>query len=677
MSELFTWNETAPKGSAVERIFNEKKEASEIKDIMSSMAPKSVESESNNRLAILRTWFEDAVQHRRKWSDQSSEDYQFYYGEQWPTNGNNPLNDGGRPNLTINKIKNIVNVVIGYQTQNRFEPDFLPRTAGDLKLADIRKHVTKYIFDQCDYPTIETQVFKDMCIGGIGWLYAGYCYDEHYPQGRIDIRRVSPFDVYYDPEARELDLSDCEYMIYATWQSKGKVARLFPEYADSIYLLNDDQDISEDTAGQAGRGSASVDPIWFISEKKKIRLVTCWYKTYETTEYVINPDDGEMIPLPEGMKGKIPKDNIARTDSQCVIRCATFIQNILLEDIPSPYENGLLPLIPLVGYYTAEGDTPAGIVRDIKDPQLEINKRRSQIMHIINTTAWNGWIAEVGAMSKEQKDNFRKYGSKPGWVAEVNQGSLTSGKLQEIKPKPLPAAIAQLEQAFETDLKSITGINEELLGSDVPKQSSGRAIELRQRSAITQIALLFDGLRDMKLRLMRCLWGRGSKRGLVQQFYKEPMMLRITADNEEPSFKKVNQPWAVGVDDGGQVIYQTLNDLEAGEFDIVITESPATPTKRYADFLAFMELMKTPLGQTIAEVAPDLFLEYSDLPNKKNIADRLRAALPHLRPGFMAPGPEQMNQRPPNAQGSQSNAPTPQQAEAQARGMAMAQGQGV
>lgn len=663
-NKIELYNQYAPSGEYESGIFNQTEEAMDIDDLVGK-ATSYGESEPGQRLSILRQWFEEAVQFRRKWTTCAEGDYSFYYGDQWP--GQNPLLEAGRPNLTLNKIKSIVNAVIGYQTQNRYEPDFLPRTADDLPLATIRKHVTKYVMDQSDYATVETAAFQDMCIGGIGWIYCGYKYDEFYPTGRMDIRRVSPFDVYWDPESRELDLSDSEYVMYATWQSKGKVARLFPEHADEIYALNEDRDISEDA-------TSTLDPVWFVSDRKKVRLVTCWYKTYQTIDYIADDTQpGGVSPVPVGTR--VAKSDIIKTDSIEQIRCATFIQNFLLEDIKSPYENGFLPLVPMIGYYTGEGDMPGGIVRDVKDAQTEINKRRSQILHIINSTAYNGIIAESGVFSEHQKKMWQKFGSKPGMITEISPSAM--GKWQFIEPKPLPTAIASLEQAFEADLKTITGINEELLGTNLDASSSGRAIELRQRSATTQIALLFDGLRDMKRNLMRRMWGLGARRGIVQQFFTEPMLLRISENTEEPQFAPINEPWAIGTNNSGELMTRTINDLTVGEFDIVITESPSTPTKRFADFLSFMELMKTPLGAVIAQVAPDLFLEFSDLPNKTVIADRLRQFIPGM-PGSQLPTPQmQYQQQAMQGQGGQSNAPTPAQSRAQAEGIdAAAQGMG-
>lgn len=650
MAEKFRWDDSTTYTDQTGVLFAQAEEATEIENFESEETKKRT-TDALGRLGELRSWFDDAVQARKKWDDAARSDFSFYHSDQWPQNVN-ALNEGGRPNLTLNKLKSVVNAVLGYQTQNRYEPHFLPRTARDNKLAEVRKSVTKYILDQVDYTDTETKVFQDMLIGGIGWLYCGWLYDDKYPTGRMDIRRVSPFDVYPDPEARELNYSDAEYTFYATWQGKGKVARMFPEWEAEIYAMNDDELPEEDPETDAKTMSN-----WFLYDKKKVRLCTCWYKTYESIDY-IDDGTGHLIPAPAG--AKTPAEQVMRTESRQVVRCATFIRDVLLEDMPSPYQHNDIPLIPLLGYFTNEGDVPAGIIRDVKDAQMEINKRRSQILHIINTSAFNGMLVEQGAMTKEQQEKWRKFGSKPGMITEVIAGGLD--KIKPIPPAPLPDSIARLEQAFENDIKSITGINEEMLGTDGPKNQSGRAIELKQRMAITQIALLFDNLRDTKLRLMHLLWGKGVLPGMVQQYYKEEMIVRISEDSEEAQFRTVNQAHPIGVSNTGDVIYQTINDLSVGEFDVVITESPATPTKRYSDMLTFMELMKTPLGQVVSQVAPDLFLEFSDLPNKEKVAERLRMAMQQQAQQAQA-------MQGGMGQGSQSNAPSPADSQAQADGI--------
>ena len=42
------------------------------------------------------------------------------------------------------------------------------------------------------------------------------------------------------------------------------------------------------------------------------------------------------------------------------------------------------------------------MVEDLIDPQMEINKRRSNMLHILTTMAHSGWMWEKGALDEEQ-----------------------------------------------------------------------------------------------------------------------------------------------------------------------------------------------------------------------------------------------------------------------------------
>ena len=74
-----------------------------------------------------------------------------------------------------------------------------------------------------------------------------------------------------------------------------------------------------------------------------------------------------------------------------------------MEEGESPYKHGKFPLVREYCYYTGElvDDElePAGVVRDIKDAQRELNKNRSQRMHVVNQQSlgvkfWQGQLTE-------------------------------------------------------------------------------------------------------------------------------------------------------------------------------------------------------------------------------------------------------------------------------------------
>ena len=237
--------------------------------------------------------------------------------------------------------------------------------------------------------------------------------------------------------------------------------------------------------------------------------------------------------------------------------------------------------------------------------------------HLVNTMANRGWKVKKGTMTDNEKNRLETMGSTPGVVIEY-QGDTAP---QEFATDQIPSVFFQTDKQSTEDLREISGINEAMLGSS-PASQSGRAKELDQRQAVTHITLLFDQMRSAKLRLMRQLWGRSGAPGLIPQFYDEPKMFRIIGENGQPQFVGVNQPVQTSVNPfTGQAVTDVLNDLSTFEFDIVITDTPATPSQRVAAFYALLEMAKVGIP-----VPPDMILEASDIPQKEDLKNRMMAA---------------------------------------------------
>jgi hypothetical protein len=257
-------------------------------------------------------------------------------------------------------------------------------------------------------------------------------------------------------------------------------------------------------------------------------------------------------------------------------------------------------------------------VRDLKDPQREINRRRIQILHILNTSGNGGGFMEEDAMSEEQKAEFERKGSIPGYFAEVRSMALSQGKIHERQMQQPPAAIIQAESQAASDLTAISGINEALMGVDIPNQSSGRAIELKQKQAITHIAPMFDHLRKAKKKVAYLLWGKREHAGVIPQYYTEDKVYRVEGQNGQ-QFIRVNHQ-VVQQDPLGNVIVSTLNDLSQGEFDVVIADTQASTTQRQAQMWSLIDAVGR--LQVPGDLVFDIILDLSDLPNKDEIKQR-------------------------------------------------------
>lgn len=568
-----------------------------------------------NDISKYRDWFKAAVDKAQAWREQAREDYEFIAGKQWTDADKRRLAESGRPAITINRIKPLLNLLSGYQRLNRYDIDFLPQTSDDIDLCQVRKGITKYILDRCDYDSNESAVFLDSAICGVGWFEVGYKFDPLVNDGEAVVLREDPFGIYVDPEARKTDYSDARFIIRAKWVNKGDLCNTYPEHTEEIKAATALYDSAErDRTTVAMEGS---EPVWYQRETHKVRLVECWYKVKEQ-ETLFYLSDGSVVRQNDIDVNQFLSGNVegVRKVALDKVKVAVFIENVLLEDIESPYKHGEFPFVPMMVYHFGEGDIPAGIVRDLKDPQREINKRRVQQMHILNSSSNGGGWIEEDAMNERQKAEFKKYGNNPGHFNEVRVNGLS--KIRERQIVNPPVAVLQSEQQATQDLTSISGINEALMGTDIPSGSSGRAIELKQKQAITHLATAFDNLRKSKKRIANLLWGTRGRKGIIPQYYTDDKVYRVEGKNGQ-QFIHVNQQ-VLQQDPLGQVIHRTLNDLSQGEFDVIIADTQASTTQRQAQMWSLVDAVSK-LGIP-GDMVFDIIIDLSDIPQKEEIKQR-------------------------------------------------------
>lgn len=568
----------------------------------------------NMEVGKFREWFREAADNAADWRDEAQEDYDFVSGKQWTEADIDAFEESGRPAITINRIKPLINVLSGYQRLNRYDIEFLPRTGDDTEICKVRKGITKYVLDSCDYDSQESNVFLDSAVGGIGWFECGYKYDAEINDGEAFVRREDPFGMYVDPEAHKADFSDAKYICRAKWVDKDELIATYPEHAEEIraqYAIYDNAERNSD--------HTAVDPLWYKRDIQKARLVECWYKT-KAKETIYYLSDGQSInqrdmKIEYFFNGLVVGYNTVNVSK---VKVCVFLDTTILEHIDSPYEHGEFPFVPLICYHFGVGDLPAGFVRDLKDPQREINRRRIQELHILNTTGNGGGWIEADAMDETQKSDFKKHGTTPGYYAEVRPGTISGGKIMEKQTGTVPAGVMQAEIQATQDLTAISGINEALMGTDIASSASGRAIELKQKQAITHIAPMFDNLRKAKKQIAYLLWGRRGHKGIIPQFYTDDKVYRVEGQNGQ-EFIHVNQD-VIQQDALGNVVHQTLNNLAEGEFDIVVSDTQASTTQRQAQLWSLIDGVRN-LGIP-GDLLFDIILDLSDLPNKEEIKQR-------------------------------------------------------
>lgn len=571
----------------------------------------------------------EALRLSETWRDYAKQDYEFVQGKQWTDADLNRMKKAGRPAITINRIRPIINLLCGYAAQNETEPDFLPRSEEDDHVSRVAKGITKYVFDKTHYQTAKKQAFRDAVTCGVGYYWITYEFDYKKMDGKIDIDNVSPFDVFIDPECVKDDLSDAAFCGRYSWESPEKLCRIYPDHADEIRTMVHDYDDTE-------LETVETTPLWYSNELKKLRVVQYWYRDYGTKQVFTAGD--EVIDDPNSIEYQTLQAAGAQpiTIPDEHIRYATFCDSVLLEEGESPYEHGKFPLVAQYCYKTGwesdkdEGLEPVGIVRDLKDAQRELNKNRSQRMHIVNQQSLGVRFWQGNADAKTKKD-IRDHSTTPGANIFLPPGlTFTDG---------LPAAQSignmDLENESSNDFYTISGITPESLSGFISSSMSGKAIDLRQTVTTVQTAEIFDRAKRAEFQIVQLLWGDKGTPGLIPQYFNREKALRIIGDDGQKEFIQIQpgmgqamtavpQTDPMGqpvMDENGDPVAKVLYDLSCFDFDIVISQSSASATTRQANLYQLLDAKKAGV-----DIPMDIILDFMDFPEKEAVKKRLQEA---------------------------------------------------
>lgn len=267
-----------------------------------------------------------------------------------------------------------------------------------------------------------------------------------------------------------------------------------------------------------------------------------------------------------------------------------FIGSTILKSEPAPIK-GRFIWACITGELNRNKGTWFGLVRVMRDPQMWANKWLSQSLHILNTTAKGGILAEKNAFDDERQ--AEETYARPDAITWTAERAL-SGDKPKIMPKPgaaYPQGHMELLQFAITAIRDVTGINLELIGLKDVNQP-GILEAMRKQAGMTVLATLFDSLRRF-----RKIVGR-IRLFIIQEFFADGRLIRVVGP------------------DGAQAI-PLLKDKCLGEYDVIVDDTPTSPNQKEMNWQViqpFLLVFKDLLAQKPQLLS--VILEYSPLPQK-------------------------------------------------------------
>jgi hypothetical protein len=527
-------------------------------------------------------WIEDAEQEGAKARELSEKDRDYYDGKQLTEAEARELVARNQPVIAFNLIQAKIDYMLGLEKQQRTDPKAFPRTPQDEEAAEAATDALRFVCDSNDLAQVRSQGWEYMIIEGA----CGYdvCVEPGADgEPHIAVKLVHWDRMLWDPHSRERDFSDAKWLGVSPWMDRDDVLTRWPG-AEAVLESALEFTVRADTFDDRPRWN-----LWADRQRGRVRVVQMYWQEAGRWKYGVFTRGGWL---------EEPRD--------------------------SPYvdETGA-PECPLIfqSAYVDRENKRYGMVRNLIDPQDEINLRHRKAVHLLSVRQV---IAEQGAV--RDVDEARRELAKPDGYIEV-----APGMRFEMNPTTdLSAGQAQLLQEAKSIFQFL-GPNAALLGKP-NKDASGRAIALSQQGGIIEIGALLDLHRHAQRRVCRAIWNR------VKQFWTAEKWVRVTDDERNVRFVGLNQPQVdqfgrpviAGYDEMGNPVPALRNDVSRMNVDIVIEEGPDVATLQIEQFEALAGLAKAGVP-----IPPDALIEASSIRNKDRILERMQQMAQQPNPALL------------------------------------------
>lgn len=534
---------------------------------------------------------------RSDWRTEAARAFDFVAGHQWSEDDQRILDEQGRPAVTFNRSAPIIKAVCGLEVNNRQGVIYLPRKEGDGGADEARTSAAKWAREECNAEDEESEAFRDAAICGEGWVETSMTYDEEV-EGKIMEERIDPLEMgtnkgacksnYNDARmiyrVRDMDKDDAMSLLDADYPN------LLPEAVDARWMQ------IESTPSDGGEGNKNDYPGTTRSGVtgmggglRKVRMVMVQWWERENVNLVGQANGNEVEEMTD--------EEFAKYQQRAQLAGVTFQHTTVTKKC---YYEAFLGAEQILGKrklpmptfrfrcITGERDRKKkmfyGMLRDMFDPQMWANKWLSQTMHIMNTNAKGGIMAETDAfvnVRKAEKDwaDNRK-------IVWVKPGGISGGKIKERTPPPLPQGLGELMTFAIGSLRDVTGVNLELLGQADREQAASLEMQRRQ-SAMTILATLFDSLRRFRKAQGRLLLH-------FIGFLPDGTLIRI--------FDK----------DKYKYIPLVKDSADLSKYDVIVDQAPSSPNQKEAVWVFITQLLQS--GIQLSPPTIVKLLKYSPLP---------------------------------------------------------------
>ncbi len=502
-------------------------------------------------------------------------DLRAYLGDQWNEQEKQKLFEEGRNALVFNYIRRNINLLTGYQRKHRLSSVVIPTEDSDQLGADQLSQLLLFALNAGDGYKFISEAFGGALKTGFNLLSIWMDYRDDPVNGDIKFGREPYSGFITDPYFTQLDFSDCGYIIKRKYLSRQQASSLLP---------GQEKDIDELTK----QGLARDDKFTWLPYQRQpngedfVSYNEFYKQGWEKVPTIVDEETGEFTEWDgdsEGLKNFVqqyPQLKVIQRPKRYV-DCHIIVNDQLMRTERNQFGLNEYPFVPLVGIFEPESDSWAlklqSLVRCQLDPQKEANKRRSQMIDILDSSINSGWMAKKHSVVNP-RSLFQTSQGKVIWKEESAQ----PGDIEKIPPAQIPQGMFELQKQFDQDIMTIVGVNDAAFGMTENAQESGIMMMLRQGASIVNLQDIFDNLRYAQKLI--------SKKALKMiQTWKPEKVERII--NQKPTEQFYNKDFV--------------------KYDVTVQEGVLTDSQRQIYFRQLVDLQQLGVpvtGKMLANAAP-------------------------------------------------------------------------
>jgi hypothetical protein len=402
-------------------------------------------------------------------------------------------------------------------------------------------------------------------------------YREDPLNGDIRYSRIPYNGFICDPYFSKKDFSDASYILRRNYISLEQAKSLIPGHDKELETLHQ---IGWERDDKFTWLPYQQQP----NGQRMMAYNEYWEQGWEKNKYIYNVMTGDSFPY---MGEESDYFLYADPNMELVDRMEPYVEqhvilnNEYIKSEKNPYGLNEYPFVPFFCIFEPESSDYVlkvqSLVRVMVDPQREANRRRSQMIDIVESQINSGWIAEEDSCVNPRS----LYKTSQGQVIWKKKG-VEPGALERLQPSQVPPSFFQLNELHDKDMSTVSNITEELLGQADSEQDSGLKVMLRQGAALVGLQDVFDNLRFAQ----ECVTKKTLK--MVQEWSPDKLQ-RILG---EPPVDK-------------------LKDKQTIKFDIAVQEGVLTDTQQHMFFRQLIALKE--LGEPIP---PGLMVRAAPLQGK-------------------------------------------------------------